>query len=72
MCLFDDYFYKNIEELSNTAIQAQGEGVIQMIKMQFRDQIIRSEWLEEFKQKMRIFIAKQEKKWTKRKTYYQL
>lgn len=70
--IIDDYFYKNIEELSNTAIQAQGEGVIQMIKMQFRDQIIRSEWLEEFKQKMRTFIAKQEKKWTKRKTYYQL
>jgi hypothetical protein len=43
-----------------------------MIKMQFRDQIIRLEWLEEFKQKMRTFIAKQEKKWTKRKTYYQL
>jgi hypothetical protein len=70
--IIDDYFYKNIEELSNTAIQAQGEGVIQMIKMQFRDQIIRSEWLEEFKQKMSTFIAKQEKKWTKRKTYYQL
>jgi hypothetical protein len=67
-----DYFYKSIEELSSTVIQAQGEGVIQMTKMEFRNHIIRQDWLEEFKEKMRVFIKKEETKWALRKIYYNL
>jgi len=67
-----DHFYKSIEELSSTVIQAQGEGVIQMTKMEFRNQIVRQDWIEEFKEKMRVFIAKEENKWASRKIYYSL
>jgi hypothetical protein len=66
----NNYFYKNIEELSSTSIQAQGEGVLQLTKMEFRDQILRCDWIEEFKLKMKQFIAREEKKWASRKIYY--
>jgi len=57
---------KEIEELSDVKIQAQGEGVIQLQSLTFRDHI------DEFRVLMRDFINRQNKKWEMRWDYYGL
>lgn len=64
--------FKEIEELASIKIQAQGEGVIQLQTMLFRDHVGRSIWLDEFRSMMQDFIKRQRKKWNSRWDYYKL
>lgn len=72
MVLIKNETIKEIEELANTVIQAQGEGVIQLKSLSFKEHIGRTLWLEEFKVKMRDFIQRETKKWENRFMYYNL
>lgn len=61
-----------LEEIADWTIRSQGNGVIQMNKVLFRERPSRDEWLLEFKSKMATFIEKERAKWNHAIGYYEL